>query len=72
MKIIVCHATYFFINAGFLTRYLDYLEQFTLLFSAMGHDVSHTGRTNAFEVATLSKLAIKYNDESVNIIFKNI
>ena len=45
--------------------YLDDLEQFTLLFSALGHDVSHTGRTNAFEVATLSKLAIKYNDESV-------
>ncbi|KAL4472006.1 hypothetical protein ABPG72_018508 [Tetrahymena utriculariae] len=63
--IAVSHATYFFINAKFLARYLDYLEQFTLLFSSLGHDVSHTGRTNAFEVATLSKLAIKFNDESV-------
>lgn len=61
----VSQATFFFINGKFLSKYLDYIEQFTLLFSALGHDVSHTGRTNAFEVATLSKLAIKYNDESV-------
>jgi hypothetical protein len=29
------------------------------------HDVDHTGRTNPFEIASSSKLAIRYNDESV-------
>ena len=48
------------------------------MFSCLGHDVDHTGRTNAFESAKLSKLALRYNDDSViikkkkNFFFFNI
>jgi hypothetical protein len=33
--------------------------------AALGHDIEHTGRTNAFEVSSASKLAIRYHDVSV-------
>jgi len=36
-----------------------------LLLAALGHDAAHPGRNNAFEVATSSKLALRYNDEAV-------
>lgn len=36
-----------------------------MLLSCLCHDVDHTGRTNGFEVARMSKLAIRYNDDSV-------
>lgn len=48
-----------------LSRYLLDLELFSLFFGALCHDADHTGRTNAFEAASYSKLAIIYNDESV-------
>jgi hypothetical protein len=41
-----------------------------LTFSGLCHDVNHTGRTNAFEIASLSTLAMRYHDESVNKEFK--
>ncbi len=42
------------------------IEKISLLFSGLCHDVGHTGRNNTFEINTNSKLAIKYNDKSVN------
>eukprot|EP00928_Gymnodinium_smaydae_P033874 TRINITY_DN2413_c0_g6_i1.p1 TRINITY_DN2413_c0_g6~~TRINITY_DN2413_c0_g6_i1.p1 ORF type:complete len:1036 (-),score=258.10 TRINITY_DN2413_c0_g6_i1:196-3303(-) len=36
-----------------------------ILLAALGHDVEHPGCTNAFQVATYSKLALRYNDASV-------
>lgn len=36
-----------------------------MLLSCLGHDLDHTGRSNAFEVSKKSKLALRYNDESV-------
>lgn len=44
--------------------YKDY-EQFGLLIAALGHDVDHTGRTNAFEISKETELAIRYHDASV-------
>ena len=41
------------------------VDQLALLLAALGHDAGHRGRTNAFEVATLSDLALRYNDSSV-------
>lgn len=41
---------------------LDYLA---LIFSALMHDVNHTGKNNTYEINTFSKLAIQYNDKSV-------
>lgn len=36
-----------------------------MILSALCHDVDHTGRTNIFEINSLSKLAIRYHDKSV-------
>ncbi|EGR33036.1 hypothetical protein IMG5_063220 [Ichthyophthirius multifiliis] len=47
--IAVTHAIYYFLTQKLFNQYLDFLDEFTLLFSALGHDVAHTGRTNAFE-----------------------
>jgi calcium/calmodulin-dependent 3',5'-cyclic nucleotide phosphodiesterase len=43
----------------------DNFIKFTLLISALCHDVAHTGRTNLFEMNSLSPLAIRYHDRSV-------
>lgn len=53
------------IRSKILSKYLIDLELFSLIFAALCHDVDHTGRTNAFETASYSLLALKYNDESV-------
>ena len=44
---------------------LDYFTKFTLILSALCHDVGHTGRTNLYEINSLSNLAIRYHDKSV-------
>lgn len=44
---------------------LNELEKFCLIFSGLCHDIDHRGKTNAFEVNSLSKLAIRYHDKSV-------
>jgi len=36
-----------------------------LIISGLCHDVAHTGRTNMFEINSLSNLAIRYHDKSV-------
>ena len=63
----VAHGAYTFIRTKKLNNYLLNIEQFSLLLSALLHDIDHTGRTNAFESASLSKLALKYNDDSVKL-----
>lgn len=35
------------------------------LISALGHDANHRGYNNAFEVASKSELAVKYQEDSV-------
>lgn len=50
------------------TKHAPLLNQFTkfaLILSGLCHDVSHTGRTNIFEINSLSNLAIRYHDKSV-------
>ncbi|CAD8079707.1 unnamed protein product [Paramecium sonneborni] len=39
--------------------------KFALILASLCHDVSHTGRTNIFEINSLSNLAIRYHDKSV-------
>lgn len=51
-------------------RHLNDFDKFTLVFSALCHDVDHTGRSNNFEVASEGKLSIRYHDKSV-ILLKN-
>ena len=48
-----------------LTKLLTPIEKYSLLLAAICHDVDHTGRTNAYEILKISKLSLKYNDESV-------
>ncbi|CAD8143242.1 unnamed protein product [Paramecium octaurelia] len=61
----VAHACYYMIKNKLLDEYLDQTEQFAAILSSLCHDIDHTGRTNGFEVARMSKLAVRYNDESV-------
>lgn len=62
---IVTHGSYFMIKTKILSKYIDDNDLFILLLSSLCHDVDHTGRNNGFESASLSKLAIRYHDESV-------
>ena len=48
-----------------LPEYLTPLQEYSLLFSALCHDVGHTGHSNAYECNIGSKIAIRFNDESV-------
>ncbi|KRX00205.1 hypothetical protein PPERSA_10704 [Pseudocohnilembus persalinus] len=48
-----------------LKNYLSDLQIFCVVFSGLCHDVNHTARTNIYEVNSMSKLAIRYNDKSV-------
>lgn len=41
------------------------VDRLALILAAVAHDVEHPGWNNAFEVATMSPLAIRYNDISV-------
>lgn len=56
---------YVFINHTMLNQMFSSLEKFSLVFSALCHDVSHTGHNNVFEMNSLSKLALRYHDKSV-------
>jgi cAMP-specific phosphodiesterase 4 len=44
---------------------LTSLDVFSALFAAMIHDVDHPGRTNNYQIALHSSLALRYNDRSV-------
>ncbi len=46
-------------------KFQDDIDYLALIFSALMHDVNHTGKNNTYEMNTFSKLAIKYNDKSV-------
>lgn len=43
----------------------SYLPDRRACFEGLCHDVSHSARTNVFEVNSMSKLAIRYHDKSV-------
>ena len=40
-------------------------EIFSLFVAGLCHDLDHPGTTNAYEIATVSELALRYNDRSV-------
>jgi hypothetical protein len=45
-------------------QFLSGLDQFSLLVSAISHDVGHPGMNNQFLVETGSEIAVRYNDRS--------
>ncbi len=50
------------IKENIICDYLNKIEEFSLLFSALCHDVDHSGFTNAFEVNRKSELALFYGN----------
>eukprot|EP00698_Gefionella_okellyi_P003609 TRINITY_DN13389_c0_g1_i1.p1 TRINITY_DN13389_c0_g1~~TRINITY_DN13389_c0_g1_i1.p1 ORF type:complete len:580 (-),score=133.94 TRINITY_DN13389_c0_g1_i1:81-1820(-) len=62
----VTHAVYVCLTQGQgAARLLTHLDIFAVLVAALLHDIDHPGTNNAFQMATASKLAIRYNDRSV-------
>ena len=57
--------SYLLRESKILTKILTPIEKYSLLLAAICHDLDHSGRTNAFEIVTISKLSLKFNDESV-------
>lgn len=60
----VTQAVLFFLTTGGASKVLSQEEIFALVFSAVVHDTGHKGTSNSFEIATLTKLALVYNDSS--------
>ena len=60
----VCHSCFYLYKTTRLKNYVSDLQAFSQITSGLCHDVGHTGRTNSFEINTLSKLAFKYHDIS--------
>lgn len=59
------HTCYLLANSAKNKQLLSPFKIFTIVFSGLCHDVGHTGFTNLFEIASGSKKAITYNDNSV-------
>jgi dual 3',5'-cyclic-AMP and -GMP phosphodiesterase 11 len=60
----VMHITYHILRSG-PSSYLTSLDILAALVSALCHDLDHPGNNNAFEVATLSELALTHSNDSV-------
>lgn len=61
----VTQTVHYFIETAGLKEWLSSVELLSLIFSAIIHDVEHTGKTNNFHIQSYSKLALCYNDYSV-------
>eukprot|EP00917_Polyrhabdina_sp_WS-2016_P031670 GHVP01067527.1.p1 GENE.GHVP01067527.1~~GHVP01067527.1.p1 ORF type:complete len:589 (+),score=102.66 GHVP01067527.1:2914-4680(+) len=61
----VCHATMWLSKAMGVWDFLNEIEKFATIVSALVHDVAHPGRNNLFLINTSHTLAITYNDKSV-------
>ncbi|KAL3320502.1 Calcium/calmodulin-dependent 3',5'-cyclic nucleotide phosphodiesterase 1C [Cichlidogyrus casuarinus] len=53
------------IHSAGIVDLIDDVDKLAIIFSAIIHDLEHTGTTNAFHVNTGSTLAILYNDRGV-------
>lgn len=61
----ILHTTYLLLDKCDLLTRLNINIVFSILLSAILHDIDHPGNNNLFEVNTCSELAIRYNDLSV-------
>jgi GAF domain-containing protein len=59
------HVTFLLCDNSAFRKLMEKEDLLGLLLAALGHDVEHPGRNNAFQVATQSKLALRYNDIGV-------
>lgn len=61
----VAHSAFYFLeNVSVFDNLLTDDEKFAFVVGALGHDLDHRGRSNAFEINTSSQLAIRYHDIS--------
>jgi hypothetical protein len=51
-------------TAGF-EKLIERDDYFAMLFTAVVHDVGHTGRNNVFHTKTSHEMALRYNDKSI-------
>jgi len=58
------HSCYLLSNLSSNFNILNKKDIFINVFSGLCHDVGHTGFTNAFEIASMSRKAMIYNDKS--------
>jgi len=61
----VFHKTYMLLSECQLFKKLNLDVLFSILISALTHDIDHPGNNNLYEINTCSPLALKYNDLSV-------
>lgn len=61
----VVHNVYYFIQQDGLGDMLLLEDVFAAILASAVHDYDHPGTNNAFQIATNSDLAIRYNDQSV-------
>jgi len=61
----VFHKTYMMLTECLLFQKLNLDISFSILISALTHDIDHPGNNNLYEINTCSPLANKYNDLSV-------
>lgn len=61
----VMNQAYSLFKISNLAKYFTQTGIAALIFAGLMHDIEHTGRNNLFEINSCSKLAIRYNDNSV-------
>ncbi|CEM12202.1 unnamed protein product [Vitrella brassicaformis CCMP3155] len=61
----VCHSTLFLVQHLCVFDKIDEVDQLAVIVAALAHDVGHPARSNAFQIAIGSDLAVRYNDMSV-------
>jgi len=61
----VAHWVYLILATTSASSRLSYLSILCLLVAGLCHDLEHPGLNNAFQMLTLSRLAVLYNDRSV-------
>ena len=61
----VAHTAWTMLQTPTAMDLLDSTERLAVLLASLCHDLGHPGNTNAYEVNTLSPLALTYNDEAV-------
>lgn len=61
----ILHTTYMLLEQCDLFTKLNPHVSFSILISALVHDIGHPGNNNLFEINTCSELACRYNDLSV-------